>query len=785
MVPRSPVSSRFVPGMAPLQRHHLPEGSAPHGAPPDPALERLVSERLARVPQGLQSHASARAAQWQCIECMADLLVGEDGHCRPEALEPLRRALAPGEPAAKLLGPTGTRHILFRLGQLQRQPGLMQRVDQLAQTRPVHPDALPLVLAQARQTDSEALTPRDLAKAALTALFDRLRQDNAPNCWQLADRIDLHESSPGDLLDDMHRMLTEGVAEAHHPDLDRVEATFDTVPIDQPAAWRVRSPAGRISMAHLMNLCPTVLRCAGLDHLSPVELARTLNDLSLRLRAQAGNLPRRERRSRENPTMGSLLEAHVMEMDRARLVGLAAVQGPTDPAPGDETLRTLAVNTLRNALAAQEQNLLLASWSGVVPNATQTELTSMSAAAVHEVLRSGSQDHHIGDFLGLFHDVYLAEVRHTLGATEKDSRPVILCLRAKGTHPRCDARNAESFRQLVLAVLERAADRLATRQHLALKPKQAAMINALRQAVLQPDFVERVTALYRPRTRSNAEVCKPWELDGVVPTAGIEVRLPGQAPRAVIPPLIDRKNPGDRARNRLEAFLALLRSVKEDRSRLPPFMQEVTRENLVVAHDGHQYRLLPLHASWASGWMDSDATPATWVTQQLELPARAKGRTRHPQSEIRRMLLKLLDGIALNEGVTPEAVVDEVLKQCQSRARATHKGEPAYRLDQSIRQLSRTLRGAQSAGGVAWSPLRNTRSRLAAAVQLLPGLGGNMVIHGDSNWTVPLLVDGTLQEEPILFGMAYDIVTQRIRRFGVAEDDASTTGLRWCEVDDV
>lgn len=126
-----------------------------------------------------------------------------------------------------------------------------------------------------------------------------------------------------------------------------------------------------------------------------------------------------------------------------------------------------------------------------------------------------------------------------------------------------------------------------------------------------------------------------------------------------------------------------------------------------------------------------------------------------------------------------------MLKQCQSRARATHKGEPAYRLDQSIRQLSRTLRGAQSAGGVAWSPLRNTRSRLAAAVQLLPGLGGNMVIHGDSNWTVPLLVDGTLQEEPILFGMAYDIVTQRIRRFGVAEDDASTTGLRWCEVDDV
>ena len=614
--------------------------------------------------------------------------------------------------------------------------------------------------------------------AVLGALLDTLRQGNADNRWLVADRIEVQESSPDQLLDALELMLSRGITEAFHPDFGSVDTVPIDVPVDQPLAWKARLRVGTITLSTLMDKCPECLVLADLLDITPIALAQRFTEAARRL-GKPGRLV----------AVGELIENVVNVHVRDSAESLPGRPGQAADC-AEQIRRTL--DKMRNAMAAREHNLLLMSWAMTVPVAVQRHLTSRCWHAVERTLHKQLGVDRPAAIIGALENAFLADARHVLDYTQRHGeRNMILSVRSRGERPRLDAVGPEPFRALILELLHRAVTTMRP-------PPSERQVRAVEDIIKEQGFLERVTDVCRegdPR-RTNL----PWIHDGLsvdemnsvkrlVPKPSglvftLRAELPGEGWVALDvphrPPRLKQM-----AAATLEGLLQLMGELKRQPEYAGKLGRQLAGATLIASSHGHRYRLLPLHESWADGWMKSDdRTPAEWVEQQVVQPAE-RGRRHYPKEHMRKVLGKLLEGIELNEGMGPEDVVDEVLKRCDDHKRYKRGpgGSREYRLDHAVRQLSRLLRGEKSVDGTAWSPLRNAGERLSAAVQMLPEMSGGMVVYGDSNWRVEGSRLQGSPAEPVLFGIALDIGTKRVRRYKLVENDDTSLAAQplWCE----
>ena len=721
-------------------------------------LRSVLDDQLRPWPT--KNQAQRGAARWACVEALTQALILDDGSFDVSAIGGVRDALQPGSIAALALGATGARHVLLRLRQLEADASSLKRIEDLAKTKTIDPAVLPFVLTHAKRGAAHELTPRDIGMIVLGALFDTVRQRNAGNCAIVAERIDVHESSPHEVLDTIGLMLHKGLTEVEDPEYGCVRAEPCEVPVDDPLAWKARLRVGPLPLMTLLDVCPGALPLADLLSISHVQLAELFTRTALKL-AKPGQRIR----------VGDLIELAVEDHCMA------------DPGA---SIRSI-VDKMRNTMAAREGNLLLASWAMTLPVFVQRDQNSRLLAAAEGAMRATCPDEGIDEILSAFSSKFHSDVRHILSTERQGRRRVIPSVRACAGGPRVDAIGPESFRAAVFEVLLRAVSSMV--------PEPAAKTaKAVAEYVREGRFIQDVTKLFQDGDLESTDV--PWELRGRILVAtmpSLRPRLNGILFFSLRVKLrnagwvkIDFAHPPPRLRQVAKATLAgwieMMRTLRGHPHHAGNLPRDLSTGTLVVSSHGHSYRLLPTHLSWADAWMETDRPPGEWIEHEVVQPAKERGRKRYRTEDVRRILAGLLENITLNDGISRASVVEAVLRSCTSRR--LPDGDSEYRLDRAVRQMSRELRGAQSTGGRALSPRRDVRKRLCAAVQMLPETHGGMVVYGDTNWRTDR-VPSIVPSEPLLFGIAYDMVTQKLRRYVVIEGQGALAApLQWCKLYD-
>ena len=727
---------------------------SPVGPQPRPGASRVRSALDDQFRQRPKNPAQRAAARWDCIEALTGALILDDGSLDVAAFGDVRDALQPDSIAAQTLGATGTRHILMRLRQIEADASLPKRIEELAHTQTIDPAVLPFVLTHAKRGAAHELTPHDIGMVVLGALLDTLRQRNAGNCAIVVERIDVHESSVHEVLDAIGLMLHQGVTEVEDPQHGFIRAEPCEVPVDDPLAWKARLRVGPISLMTLLDQCPGCLPLADLLSISHIQLAELFTRTALKL----GSPGQRIR-------VGDLIELAVR--DHCRAETLASIRS--------------IVDKVRNTMAAREGSLLLASWAMAVPLFVQRELNSRILAAVDRAVRAEVDYEKVDEVMGALSSKFHSDVRHILNTERLGDRYVIPSVRACAGGPRVDAVGPEAFRALVYEVLLRTASSMVP------APSPQAT-KAVAEYIRVGPFIREVTDWFRIGDSESTDV--PWQLNGLGVDAvrlapspdgavfGLKVKLPsaGWVILGVAHPPLRAKQ---LAKATLVGWIELMRTLQSHPQHAGNLPRDLTTGTLIAASHGHRYRLLPMHSSWAEAWRQTDRTAAEWVEQEVMQPAMERGRKRYRTHDVREILDRLLENIALNDGIHRASVGDEVLRSCGSRLLPS--GDREYRLDRAVTQMSRLLRGAGSAGDQALSPRRDVRKRLRAAMQMHPETHGGMVVYGDTNWRsdrVPSMVPS----EPQLFGMAYDIVTKRLRGYLVIEGQGALAApLQWCK----
>jgi hypothetical protein len=149
----------------------------------------------------------------------------------------------------------------------------------------------------------------------------------------------------------------------------------------------------------------------------------------------------------------TVVDAHVEQLSSAR-TGPTGHGAPGVQYSGREPI-DLTLDTMRNHMAAQAHNLLLASWAMTVPLAEQRAIATEVLQAVTDALVHSMGDRYPADLMSRFAHTFLTEVRQVFGPTFARRRDIVLGLRSCHDHPRIDAIGPEPFRELLLDVLER------------------------------------------------------------------------------------------------------------------------------------------------------------------------------------------------------------------------------------------------------------------------------------------------------------------------------------------
>ena len=770
MYSHSPVSGRFVQPFgdkltaSPVGEQSRPSRDDPSSPRRDPSASRVRTALDHRLRYRPTNQAQRAAARWDCIEALTGALVLDDGSLDVAAFDDVRDALQPGSIAAQTLGATGARHILMRLHQIEADASLPKRIEELAHTETIDSAVLPFVLTHAKRGAAHQLTPHDIGMVVLGALLDTVRQRNANNCAIIAERIEVHESSAHEVLDAIGLMLHQGLTEVEDPLYGCVRSEPCKVPVDDSCAWKARLRVGPISLATLMDVCPGCLPLADLLSISCFELAELFTCAALSM-----GMPG------ERIEVRTLIDA-VISSHFIRALGRHESKYPAAP------IRSM-VDKVQNAMAASEGSLLLASWAMTVPLFVQRKLNSLILEAVGGAVRAKVPGGGVDEVLRAFSSVFHSDVRQILHTTEwRGRRDVIPSLRARAKSPRLDAIGPEPFRAMVREVLRRAVASM-------VPAPEREVVRTVEEYIQSRNgpFMRDVGALFSQGEPFSPYV--PWKMPGLAVDAvqhlapqpddvvvfGLKVKLPSAGwvrLDVAYPPAGARQL----AKATLVGWIELMRTLQSHPQHAANLPRDLATGTLVAASHRHSYRLLPVHSSWADAWRQTERTAAEWVAQEVVQPAMERGRKRYRTEDVRQILERLLENIALNDGTSRTSVVDEVLRSCGSRR--LPGGDREYRLDRAVIQMSRLLRGA--AGGPALSPQRDVRKRLCAAVQMQPETHGSMVVYGDTNWR-----SKREPGEPLLFGIAYDIVAKKLRRYELIEGQGVLAApLQWCKLDD-